>query len=142
MNSNVVYFIATTLASIAFITSLKSTIDMGANILPINPYTMFVATPVSSKSATITNVAQAPIQAMQDDFGFGDIIINKPTSSAMQRILSDLKMGILLSGEIYDPLNKVLKSDGTTHQVMHNCYVSYLVEIKLPIDLPQKTQGK
>ena len=44
-------------------------------------------------------------------FNIGDIIINKPISSTMQRILADPNKGIMLLPEIYDPINKSLKSD-------------------------------
>ena len=55
--------------------------------------------------------AQKPIQTIADDFSIGDIVINKPTSSTMQRILADLNKGIMLSPEMYDPINRLLKSD-------------------------------
>ena len=110
-SSNIGYFTATVLATTAFIVSLKSKVDMGTHTTTLNCYTVFVGPPMSGKSVAIANAAQDPLQAIVDDNPLGDIIINKPTSSAMQRILSELKMGVLLSGEIYDPLNKLLKSD-------------------------------
>ena len=94
------------------------------------------------KSAAITKGAQDPIQAIQDDSGLGEIIINKPTSSAMQRILSDLKMGTLVSGEMYDPLNKLLKSYEDNAPGNAQLYSNYIVESKLTTDLLQKNQGR
>ena len=79
--------------------------------MPLNTYTTFVGPPTSGESVAINSCAQKPLHNIIQDFNIEDIIINKPTSSAMQRILAEINKGILLSPEIYDSINKLLKSD-------------------------------
>ena len=111
MSSNNGYFTSSIISAAGFITSLQSELDFGTHKMPLNTYSIFVGPPTLGKSVAISSFAQKPIQTIADDFNIGDIIINKPTSSAMQRILADLNKGIMLSPEIYDPINKLLKSD-------------------------------
>ena len=111
MSSNQGYFTTAVLATTGFLASHQSIMDLKTHHMPLNTYSAFVGPPTTGKSVAIAKCSQEPIQTIAEDFDLGEIIINKPTSSAMQRILSDLKKGIMISAEIFDPLNKLMKSD-------------------------------
>ncbi|PFX34009.1 Glycoprotein 3-alpha-L-fucosyltransferase A [Stylophora pistillata] len=59
------------------------------------------------KSSAIQYAAQDPLE----NLGLTDAIISKTTSSGLVKLLAKKKKGMILSPEIFDILNKLLKSD-------------------------------
>ena len=105
MSSNAGYFVASMLTTAGFIASMKSRMNLGTHEMPINLFTIFVGSPTSGKSIAISSCVQNALQRLDEDFQIGDVIINKPTSSAMQRALSEMKQGILISPETAQELS-------------------------------------
>ena len=71
------------------------------------------------KSSAIQCPAQDPLEHLE----VADSIISKSTSSGFIKMLANNKKGIVLSPEVFDILNKLLKSDeeNTTGDVQPLC---------------------
>ena len=61
----------------------------------------------TGKSSAIQYAAQDPLE----NLGFTDAIISKTTSSGLVKLIANKKKGIILSPEVFDIMNKLLKSD-------------------------------
>ena len=59
------------------------------------------------KSSAIQYAAQDPLE----NLNFTDAIISKTTSSGLVKLIANKKKGIILSPEVFDIINKLLKSD-------------------------------
>eukprot|EP00112_Aurelia_sp_Birch-Aquarium-sp1_P003795 Seg1429.2 transcript_id=Seg1429.2/GoldUCD/mRNA.D3Y31 product="hypothetical protein" protein_id=Seg1429.2/GoldUCD/D3Y31 len=70
--------------------------------------------PTSGKSQAIKECSTTPIENIAEEFDWGCVIIGKCTSSALSKSLSSLKMGFMVSSEIFDVFHKLLKSDEDT----------------------------
>lgn len=63
--------------------------------------------PHTGKSSAIQYAAQDPLENLD----FTDAIISKTTSSGLVKLIANKKKGIILSPEVFDIINKLLKSD-------------------------------
>ena len=61
----------------------------------------------TGKSSAIQYAAQEPLENLD----FTDAIISKTTSSGLVKLIANKKKGIILSPEVFDIINKLLKSD-------------------------------
>ena len=62
---------------------------------------------LTGKSSAIQYAAQDPLENLD----FTDAIISKTTSSGLVKLIANKKKGIILSPEVFDIINKLLKSD-------------------------------
>ena len=74
---------------------------------------------LTGKSSAIQYAAQDPLENLD----FTDAIISKTTSSGLVKLIANRKKGIILSPEVFDIINKLLKSDedNTTGDVQLLC---------------------
>lgn len=61
----------------------------------------------TGKSSAIQYAAQDPLENLD----FTDAIISKTTSSGLVKLLANKRKGMILSPEVFDIINKLLKSD-------------------------------
>ena len=79
--------------------------------MPANLFMVLVGPPGTGKSQVLKEGALKPIHDLQTERDLSNCIIEKCTSSALVKTIADLKKAYVLSPEVYDVLNKLLKSD-------------------------------
>ena len=72
----------------------------------------------TGKSPAIQHAAQDPLDFIQ----LLDTVITKTTSSGLVKHLAQHKKGIILSPEVFDILNKLMKSDGDDATVSYRAF--------------------
>lgn len=72
----------------------------------------------TGKSPAIQHAAQDPLDFIQ----LLDTVITKTTSSGLVKHLAQHKKGIILSPEVFDILNKLMKSDGDNATVSYRAF--------------------
>ena len=72
---------------------------------------MIVGPPTTGKSQALGECALQPLITVREARDLGNFIVERCTSSALTKCLAEQKKGFLCSPEIYDVLNKLLKSD-------------------------------
>eukprot|EP00112_Aurelia_sp_Birch-Aquarium-sp1_P015223 Seg3357.2 transcript_id=Seg3357.2/GoldUCD/mRNA.D3Y31 product="hypothetical protein" protein_id=Seg3357.2/GoldUCD/D3Y31 len=109
--------------------------------------------PTSGKSQAIKECSTTPIENIAEEFDWSCVIIGKCTSSALSKSLSSLKMGFMVSSEIFDVFHKLLKSDedtasGDTQLLCQlftgeKCTFRYAIERtqKIPANIPFSLLG-
>ena len=86
-------------------------ISNGAQCFPCNLYIMVIGPPTTGKSPAMKECAVDPLILVQDNCGIGNFVIERCTSSALVKVLSEENKAMVLSPELYDVLNKMLKND-------------------------------
>ncbi|XP_028413672.1 uncharacterized protein LOC114536528 [Dendronephthya gigantea] len=114
VNSCLGYFVPTILATVSYLLSkAKASVHTVNHAQSTNLYTVFVGYPGTGKSASIQHGCIKPIQnALQDDVK--DCLLDRTTSSGLVKHLSKNGTGFIVSPEVSDVLNKLLKSDEDT----------------------------
>ena len=79
--------------------------------MPLNIYSIFVGPTTTGKSQAVKECAVSPMVAVVKETDSSSPVIQKCISSRLIKTIADNKKGFLLSGEIYDMLFKLLKSD-------------------------------
>ena len=112
MSTNTGYLVPALLATTSFVASLTSKIMTTTHSVTANLYTIIVGPPTTGKTQSITIAAQDPMQQLQEAMDLPDFLIKKiSSSSGITKMLNETKSGYLISSEIYDVINKLLKSD-------------------------------
>ncbi|KAM7439055.1 hypothetical protein ABFA07_011507 [Porites harrisoni] len=102
------YFIPSLLTTTAYLLATnQSRVQTLRQHQPLNIYTIFVAYPGTGKSSAIQHAAQDPLEQLE----LTSTIISKATSSGLVKQVSSQNQGFMLSPEIFDTLNKLMKSD-------------------------------
>ncbi|CAH3184508.1 unnamed protein product, partial [Porites lobata] len=102
------YFIPSPLTTTGFIlTSNNTQVNITTHKQPLKKFTIFVGYPGTGKSSAIQYAAQDPLENLD----FTDAIISKTTSSGLVKLLANKRKGMILSPEVFDIINKLLKSD-------------------------------
>ena len=114
LSTNRGYLASCIITTTAFIASTICTIESFGATFPINMYSIFMGPPTSGKSQAIKDCNTSPVENLAEEFNWGGVIISKCTSSALSKCLSSLKMGFMMSSEIFDVFHKLLKSDEDT----------------------------
>ena len=94
-----------------FIAGLASTLVTTTQEMPLNIYPIFVGPPTRGKSQAIKECAVSPMTAVVTETDSSSPVIQKCMSSRLIKTIADNKKGFFLSGEIYNVLFKLLKSD-------------------------------
>ena len=95
----------------AFITGSTSTLTTATQEMPLNIYSIFVGPPTTGKSQAIKECAISPLSSVTEETDSKSPAIQKCTSSGLIKFVADNNRAFLVSGEIYDVLFKLLKSD-------------------------------
>ena len=105
------YLVPCLLATTAYLTADKSTIRCGPQEMPCNLYMVFVGPPGTGKSQALKEASMQPLQDLQDERDLANTIIEKCTSAALVKTVADNEKAFVVSPELFEVLNKLLKSD-------------------------------
>ena len=111
LSTSVGYLVPCIIATTAFIASCGATISNNHHQAPMNLFILFVGPPTTGKSQAVKEAAVAPIVTIIENADLQNFLLEKCTSSALAKVLSDVGKGFVASPEIFDFLNKLLKSD-------------------------------
>jgi hypothetical protein len=105
------YFTPALLTTTAFLSAKNGcTVETLTHEQPMNIYGIFVGYPCTGKSSAIQHACLAPMAEF-----FGDdnsrVLLDRTTSSGLVKHLSTQESAFIVSPEIYDVLNKLLKND-------------------------------
>lgn len=110
LSTSVGYLVLTLLTTTAFIASTGATIKHKHEI-PFNLYAIFVGPPSTGKSQALKEGAQLPAANIIESEDMDNFLLEKCTSSGLAKTLASNEMGFVVSPELFDFLNKLLKSD-------------------------------
>ena len=105
MSSAIGYFVPCILSTTSFVVGLNSLISHNEQTFPCNLYTMVIGPPTTGKSPAMKECAVDPLVLIRDNCDIGC------TSSALVKVLSEEKKAMVLSPELFDVVNKMLKND-------------------------------
>ena len=74
----------------------------------LNLYSVVVGPPTTGKSQAIKECAMDPLS---DNNDLGEFVLEICTTSALVKCISDQKRGVVVSPEVYDVLNRMLKNE-------------------------------
>ena len=111
MSTNIGYLVPSILTSTSFISAKKSLINHKQQDMPFNLYMIFVGPPSTGKSQAIKEAAISPMTTIIHDKDIPNFILDKCTSSGLSKSIASNHEGFIISPELYDILNKLLKSD-------------------------------
>lgn len=111
MSTNPGYVSTSLITTTAFITGSTSTLTTATQEMPLNIYSIFVGPPTTGKSQAIKECAISPLSSVTEETDSKSPAIQKCTSSGLIKFVADNNRAFLVSGEIYDVLFKLLKSD-------------------------------
>ena len=99
------------LTTTAYIVAEHFFIRCGPQEMPSNLYMVFVGPPGTGKSQVLKEGSLQPIRDVQNERDLPSTIIEKCTSSALVKTVSGHKKAFVASPEVFEVLNKLLKSD-------------------------------
>ena len=105
------YLVPCLLASTAFVIAGNNVIQTRSHEMPANLYIVFVGPPTTGKSPALKEGALDPMLNLKLERDLPNFIIEKCTSSALVKSVAATRQGFIISPEIYEVLNKLLKSD-------------------------------
>ena len=112
LSTSVGYLVPSILATTAFIASTGgSLIKHKHHEIPFNLYFIFVGPPSTGKSQALKEGALEPISTLIENDDLVNCLIEKCTSSGLAKTVAGNGKGIVVSPELFDLLNKLLKSD-------------------------------
>ena len=111
ISTNPGYVSSSLITTTAFIAGSTSTLTTATQEMPLNIYSIFVGPPTTGKSQAIKECAISPLSSVTEETDSTSPVIQKCTSSGLIKTVADNNKAFLLSGEIYDVLFKLLKSD-------------------------------
>lgn len=111
MSSCIGYFVPCLLSTSSFVVGLNSSILNGGQRFPCNLYIMIIGPPTTGKSPAMKECAVDPLILLRDNCDIGNFVIERCTSAALVKVLSEENKAMVLSPELYDVLNKMLKND-------------------------------
>lgn len=85
-----------------FVLGLNSSISNGAQCLPCNLYILVSGPPTTGKSPAMKKCAVDRLILVQDNCDIGNFVIERCTSSALFKVLSEQSKAMVLSPELYD----------------------------------------
>lgn len=89
----------------------KSTIRCGPQEMPCNLFMVFVGPPGTGKSQALKEASLQPLHDLQDERDLANTIIEKCTSAALVQTVADNEKAFVVSPELFEVINKLLKSD-------------------------------
>ena len=111
LSTNPGYVSTSLITTTSFIAGSTSTLVTTTQEMPLNIYFIFVGPPTTGKSQAIKECAVSQMTAVVTETDSSFPVIQKCMSSGLIKTIADKQKGFLLSGEIYDVLFKLLKSD-------------------------------
>ena len=114
LSTSVGYLVPCILTSTAFVASTGSLISHNQHdSVPFNLYFIFVGPPSTGKSQALREGANPPppMSSLIDSEGIPNFLLDQATSSGLAKTVADNGKGFVVSPEVFDLLNKLLKSD-------------------------------
>ena len=111
MSSCTGYFVPCLLSTTSFVLGLNSYISNGSRSFPCNLYIMVTGHPTTGKSPAMKEYSVDPLVLIRDNCDIGNFVFERCTSSALVKVLSEQNKAMVLSPELYDVLNKLLRND-------------------------------
>ena len=111
LSTSVGYLVPCILTSTAFVASTGSLISHKQHEIPFNLYFISVGPPSTGKSQALKEGANLPISSLIDSEDIPNFLLDKATSSGLAKTVVDNGKGFVVSPEVFDLLNKLLKSD-------------------------------
>ena len=105
------YLVPCLLTSTAYVISQNFLVRNGSQDMPVNLFTVFVGPPETGKSQALKEGALQPMADVRAERDWANTIIEKCTSSALVKSIADNKKAFIVSPEVFEVLNKLLKSD-------------------------------
>ena len=101
------------LTTTAFVTGLNGTTVSSSTDCrtTLNLYSVVVGPPTTGKSQAMKECAIEPLIAARDDNDLGHFLLERCTTSALLKCISEQKRGVVVSPEVYDVLNKMMKNE-------------------------------
>ena len=142
VNSCIGYFVPTLLTTVSYLlTKAKVTISTVNHVQPTNLYTIFVGYPGTGKSSAIDDGCIKPVEnTLQADVK--GCLLDRTNSSGLIKHLSKNGTAFIVSSEVSDVLNKLLKSDEETCSGELWFCVRFSRANEFHFTSPRKTQGK
>ena len=110
-STSVGYLVPCILTSTAFVASTGSLISHKQHEIPFNLYFIFVGPPSTGKSQALKEGANLPMSSLIDSEDIPNFLLDKVTSLGLAKAVADNGKGFVVSPEVFDLLNKLLKSD-------------------------------
>ena len=111
LSTSVGYLVPCILTSTAFVASTGSLISHKQHEIPFNLYFIFVGPPSTGKSQALKEGANLPMSTLIESEDIPNFLLDKATSSGLAKTVADNGKGFVVSPEVFDLLNKLLKSD-------------------------------
>jgi len=105
------YLVPCLLTTTAHILAENFLIRCGSQEMPCNLFMVFVGPPGTGKSQVVKEGALQPIRDVQTERDLTNTIIEKCASSALVKTVAEHKKAFVVSPEVFEVLNKLLKSD-------------------------------
>ena len=105
------YLVPCLLTTTAYVIAENFLIRFGPQEMPSNLFMVFVGPPGTGKSQVLKEGALQPIHDIQTERDLPNTIIEKCTSSALVKTVAEHKKAFVVSPEVFDVVNKLLKSD-------------------------------
>lgn len=105
------YFIPSLITTTSFVAGMNSVVVNKSQTMPLNMFTVVVGPPTTGKSAAMSECSMNPLLAVRNDNDMGNFLLERSTTSGMVKCICEQKKAFVASPEIYDFLNKLLKSD-------------------------------
>ena len=105
------YLVPCLLTTTAYVIAENFLIRCGPQEMPSNLFMVFVGPPGTGKSQVLQEGALQPIHDIQTERDLPNTIIEKCTSSALVKTVAEHKKAFVVSPEVFDVVNKLLKSD-------------------------------
>lgn len=105
------YFTPCLITTTAFLVGTASLIVRRHQSMPVNLYSVVIGPPTTGKSVALSKSCMEPLITLRDQNDMGSFLLERCTSPAMIKCISEQKKVFIGSPEIYDFLNKLLKND-------------------------------
>ena len=112
LSTSIGYMVPCLLTTTAFVTSLNGTTVSSStdHSTTLNLYSVVVGPPTTGKAQAMKECAMDPLIAVRDNNDLGDFVLERCTTSALVKCISDQKRGVVVSPEVYNVLNRMLKN--------------------------------
>lgn len=135
------YFVSCLLASTGFLVGRESLVVTAEQSMPLNLYSVVTWPPTTGKLLKLFG----PLITIRNDTDMGNFLLERCTSSAMIKCISEQNKVVFVSPEIYGILNKLLKMMRTMQLVKfsyyESCFQESVLHTAMPRNAPKKYQS-
>ncbi|CAB4005397.1 Hypothetical predicted protein [Paramuricea clavata] len=137
INSSIGYIVPALLSTTALSAKNGCRVATATHEQPMNIYTIFVGYPGTGKSSAIQHGCLGPLASLLDN-ELSSFILDRHNSSSLVKHISTKQSTFIVSPEIYDVLNKLLKNDEDNASGDASYYVHFFPAKRVLTHTPQK----